>query len=77
MQLVHRYFTGRHQHRGQAIYGGIAFGVGGTIGSFASGQLWAAAGPMFTFACAAFAAALAFVVTFLLVERHAFTSRSA
>jgi PPP family 3-phenylpropionic acid transporter len=70
MQLVHRYFTGRHQHRGQAIYGGIAFGVGGTIGSFASGQLWAAAGPMFTFACAAAAAALAFVVTFMLVERN-------
>ncbi len=76
MQLVHRYFTGRHQHRGQAIYGGIAFGVGGTIGSFASGQLWATAGPMVTFGCAAGATALAFVVTFFLVERKGIAAKS-
>lgn len=71
MQLVHRHFTGRHQHRGQAIYGGIAFGVGGTIGSFASGQAWSTVGPLATFIGAACAAAAAFAVTLVFVKRQA------
>jgi MFS family permease len=34
IHLVHHYFTGRHQGRGQALYGGVSFGAGGAIGSF-------------------------------------------
>jgi PPP family 3-phenylpropionic acid transporter len=48
---VHKLFRGRLQSRGQAIYGSIAFGVGGALGGFASGyswDLWGAA-PTFTF----------------------------
>src|SRR5262245_40470262 len=38
--MVHRFFRGRHQARGQALYGSLAYGVGGVIGGFASGYLW-------------------------------------
>jgi PPP family 3-phenylpropionic acid transporter len=50
--IVHQLFRGRHQARGQAIYGSLTFGVGGTIGSIASGYLWDHAGPSLTFTAA-------------------------
>ena len=62
MQMVYRFFVGKHQHRGQAVYSTVAFGVGGAIGSFYSGHTWESLGPAWTFAIAAMAAALAFVV---------------
>ncbi len=53
--IVHRLFRGRHQARGQAIYGSLTFGVGGTVGALASGYAWEhlGAGPTFTLASAA------------------------
>ncbi|MGQ0749609.1 MAG: MFS transporter [Betaproteobacteria bacterium] len=47
--VVHRMFRGRHQARGQAIYGSLAFGVGGAAGAFASGYGWDYLGPAVTF----------------------------
>ncbi|MEN3355589.1 MAG: transporter, family, 3-phenylpropionic acid transporter [Betaproteobacteria bacterium] len=55
---VHRYFKGRLQSRGQALYGSLAFGVGGAFGAFASGALWERAGAGLTFS---FGAACALV----------------
>jgi PPP family 3-phenylpropionic acid transporter len=46
---VHRYFKGRLQSRGQALYGSLAFGVGGAFGGLASGALWERAGAGLTF----------------------------
>jgi len=62
MQMVYRFFVGRHQHRGQAVYSTVAFGVGGAIGSYYSGHTWASLGPGLTFAIAAAAAGVAFLV---------------
>lgn len=62
MQMVYKFFVGRHQHRGQAVYSTVAFGVGGAIGSYYSGHTWEALGPGITFAIAAAAAGVAFVV---------------
>jgi PPP family 3-phenylpropionic acid transporter len=62
MQMVYKFFVGKHQHRGQAVYSTVAFGVGGAVGSYYSGHTWAALGSGMTFAIAAAAAALAFVV---------------
>jgi len=60
--VVHRLFRGRHQARGQAIYGSLAYGLGGSLGGLASGYAWGAlgAGPTFTLAgvCALLAAAV-------------------
>ena len=71
IQMVYRFFTGRHQHRGQAIYGSASFGLGGAVGSFYSGHTWATLGPTISFDIAAVLAGLAFVVAlFLLRERR-------
>lgn len=56
--MVHRLFPGRYQARGQAIYGSLTFGVGGTLGSAISGYVWEPLGAALTFTLAA-AAALA------------------
>jgi len=66
MQTVYRFFVGRHQHRGQAVYSTVAFGVGGAIGSYYSGHTWEILGPGLTFAIAAGAAILAFAVAWRL-----------
>jgi len=50
--IVHQLFRGRHQARGQAIYGSLSFGVGGTLGSLASGYAWVPLGAALTFSAA-------------------------
>ncbi len=65
MQMVYRFFTGRHQHRGQAIYSTVGFGIGGVIGSLYSGHTWEAFGPGPSFAIAAAAAAAAFLIAYV------------
>ncbi|MCF6258333.1 MAG: MFS transporter [Gammaproteobacteria bacterium] len=63
IQLVHRYFTGRNQGRGQALYSSISFGAGGAVGSFVSGLGWDTIGPANVYWVAASLALLAFFVT--------------
>lgn len=50
--IVHQLFRGRHQARGQAIYGSLTFGVGGAVGSLASGYAWEPLGAALTFTAA-------------------------
>ena len=40
ISLVHEYFTGSHQGRGQALYSSVSFGAGVAVGSLISGMLW-------------------------------------
>lgn len=40
IRLIHRYFTGRHQGKGQALYSSLSFGAGGAVGSLYSGLAW-------------------------------------
>ena len=37
---VHRFFRGRNQARGQAIYTSLTFGLGGTLGGLYAGYAW-------------------------------------
>lgn len=67
IQLIHRFFRSRHQHRGQALYSSMSFGIGGALGSLYSGYLWAHAGPNSIFVAAAAAALLAATITWLYV----------
>jgi len=60
--LIHRWFQGAHQAKGQALYTALSFGAGGTLGGFASGLAWAAHGAAFTYTLAALAAALGLVL---------------
>jgi len=52
IHLVHHYFRGRLQGRGQALYSSVSFGAGGAMGSLASGYAWESLGPFHTFAIA-------------------------
>jgi PPP family 3-phenylpropionic acid transporter len=63
IQLIHRLFQGRHQHRGQALYSSMSFGVGGALGSLYSGYLWEYAGPAAIYMTAAATALISMVVT--------------
>jgi len=38
--LVHEFFQGRHQSRGQALFGSFTYGAGGMLGGLASGPIW-------------------------------------
>ncbi|BAN69142.1 MFS transporter [endosymbiont of unidentified scaly snail isolate Monju] len=62
IDLVHRQFPGRLQGRGQALYSSLSFGVGGAIGSLASGLAWDALGPATSFLLAALTALLGALV---------------
>ena len=63
IQLIHRYFVGRNQGRGQALYSSVSFGAGGAVGSFLAGHSWDTLGPAITYlgAAAACLAGLAVV----------------
>jgi len=60
--IVHQVFRGRHQARGQAIYGSLTFGVGGTVGSLASGYAWEPLGAALTFSLASACALVGMVL---------------
>ncbi len=38
--LVHEFFKGRHQSKGQALFGSFTYGAGGVLGGLASGPIW-------------------------------------
>lgn len=57
--LVHQFFKGKHQGRGQALYASLSFGVGGAVGSLLSALLWDRMDHSSLFALAAVAALLA------------------
>ncbi|MCB1875883.1 MAG: MFS transporter [Chromatiales bacterium] len=59
IQLVHRYFRGRNQGMGQALYSSVSFGAGGALGTLGSGYLWDSVGPWATFMIAAAVGSLA------------------
>jgi PPP family 3-phenylpropionic acid transporter len=60
--LVHHFFRGRHQSKGQALFGSVTYGTGGMLGGLLSGPLWLhwGASAMYTFS--ALAALLGFLV---------------
>jgi PPP family 3-phenylpropionic acid transporter len=69
IHLVHHYFVGRHQGRGQALYSSISFGAGGAFGSLLSGYLWTGIGPESTYLVAAGYALLAVIIAWGWVDR--------
>ena len=51
--LTHRLFPGRLQGRGQALYAGMSFGLGGALGHLMSGYSWESMGSTWTFLASA------------------------
>ena len=60
--VIHRFFPGRSQARGQALYTSIGYGAGGSVGGLFGGILWDSFGPAFMFGAAAFSAFLGFIL---------------
>lgn len=72
IDLVHRFFPGRLQGRGQALYSSTSFGMGGALGSFYAGRLWEwMGGPGVFFVSAAVALLAAAVAWHGLGQREA------
>jgi PPP family 3-phenylpropionic acid transporter len=60
--LVHHFFRGRHQSRGQALYGSLTYGAGGMLGGLVSGPLWQHWGASVLYSFSAVAAMLGFLL---------------
>lgn len=62
ISLVHEYFTGSHQGRGQALYASVTFGAGVAVGSLISGMIWDHGGASVLFVLAAGSTILALFI---------------
>ena len=51
--LVHEFFQGRHQSKGQALFGSLTYGAGGMVGGLASGPIWQHYGASVLYSCSA------------------------
>lgn len=51
--LVHEFFQGRHQSKGQALFGSLTYGAGGMLGGLASGPIWQHYGASVLYSCSA------------------------
>jgi PPP family 3-phenylpropionic acid transporter len=69
IHLVHHYFPGRLQGRGQALYSSLSFGAGGALGSLGSGFAWEGLGPTTTFALASAVALIGAIIAWMFIDR--------
>jgi PPP family 3-phenylpropionic acid transporter len=60
--LIHHFFRGRHQSRGQALFGSLTYGAGGMAGGLLSGPLWQNFGAAAMYSVSAAAALIGFVL---------------
>jgi len=56
--LIHEFFQGRHQSKGQALFGALTYGAGNMLGGLASGPVWLHYGANVLYSCSAGAALL-------------------
>ncbi|MEQ1525222.1 MAG: MFS transporter [Gallionella sp.] len=61
--LVHELFQGRHQSKGQALFGSLTYGAGGMLGGLASGPIWQYYGATALYSCSAGMALLGLLLT--------------
>jgi PPP family 3-phenylpropionic acid transporter len=62
ISLTHQLFPGKLHARGQALYAGISFGLGGALGNLISGYTWDSIGSTWTFLLSAFVALLGAII---------------
>lgn len=67
--LIQRYFTGRNQGRGQALYSSLSFGAGGAVGSLCGGYFWLDIGSSNTYWIAAAMAFCALIIAWIWVDK--------
>ena len=77
LKRLQRWFAGPLQGRGQALYTGLSYGLGGTCGGLAMGWTWKALGPAHTFGLAALAAAGGALCAFMTFRTEAASDAAA
>lgn len=71
IHLVHYWFPGKLQSRGQALYSSVSFGLGNAVGSWASGHTWVSWSPELTYVWASMSAFLGVLVVLVVYLRVA------
>jgi PPP family 3-phenylpropionic acid transporter len=69
IHFVHRYFDQHHQSKGQALYHSLSFGLGGMLGSLASGHYWELLGSHVIYSTAAVCSGIAYIIAYIWVGR--------
>lgn len=69
--LIHQFFQGRHQSKGQALFGSITYGAGGMLGGLASGPVWQHWGASVMYTLSALAALLGLLLMLWKLHRGA------
>ena len=69
--LIHHFFQGRHQSKGQALFGSVTYGAGGMLGGLASGPIWQHWGASVLFSMSAAAAFLGLLIMLWRLRRLA------
>jgi PPP family 3-phenylpropionic acid transporter len=69
--LIHEFFQGRHQSKGQALFGSLTYGAGGVLGGLASGPVWQHYGASMLYSCSAGVALLGLL---LILWKHGMAS---
>ncbi len=69
--MVHEFFQGRHQSKGQALFGSFTYGAGGMLGGLASGPIWQHWGPAALYSFSSGAALLGLLLVWRKVHRVA------
>ena len=64
IQLIHQYFVGKNQGKGQALYSSVSFGAGGAMGSLYAGYTWESFGTTTTFMIAAIVSLIAAYIAY-------------
>lgn len=75
IQLIDQLFVGHYQVRGQALYSSVTFGLGGAIGSYASGYIWQEFGKQQLFLAAGFLMLSVFVLSIFVTPKLTENSR--
>jgi PPP family 3-phenylpropionic acid transporter len=68
MHYIHRFFKGRHQGQGQALFSSLTYGAGGALGAYVSGMVWAEDFGVSMFEYAGISALLGMLIVLLFVS---------
>lgn len=69
--LIHKYFPGKHQGKGQALYSSLSFGAGGALGALSSGYIWERFGGNWTFYVSSIISLLGVLILLRITRFHA------
>ena len=70
IDLTHQFFPGKLHGRGQALYAGLSFGLGGAIGNWLSGHSWDSIGSTWSFLTSAIIALIGAIIALKYIRKE-------